>query len=413
MKLMRYTGVIVLVVGCSAHAQTSDTRGEYQTGAYLEKEAMTPPKKEFSPYAGRGFPTEVYFGDTHLHTALSMDAGTFGNRLGMDEAYRFCRGEEVTSSTGYKAKLSRPLDFVVIADHSDGMGYFTMFAEGDPRVMNTEEGRRWHQAISAGGQAAVDAALEIIRMFSQGDFPYTTNDPSMMRPVWDEVVKTAERYNEPGKFTALIGYEWTSLVRGNNLHRVVVYRDDADRAGRVLPFTLADSADPEDLWTALTNYEKDTGGRALAIPHNGNLSNGLMFELSTLAGKPITRDYAERRQRWEPLYETTQIKGDGEAHPLLSPDDEFADYETWDLGNLDMSEAKTDAMLAGEYTRSGLKRGLELEAKTGVNPFKYGQVGSTDSHTSLPAVAEDNFFGKHSGVELSLIHISEPTRPTT
>ena len=169
----------------------------------------------------------------------------------------------------------------------------------------------------------------------------------------------------------------------------------------MLPFTLADSADPEDLWTALTNYEKDTGGRALAIPHNGNLSNGLMFELSTLAGKPITRDYAERRQRWEPLYETTQIKGDGEAHPLLSPDDEFADYETWDLGNLDMSEAKTDAMLAGEYTRSGLKRGLELEAKTGVNPFKYGQVGSTDSHTSLPAVAEDNFFGKHSGVEPS------------
>ena len=401
MKQLTVTAAIILMLGCSAHAQTSEPKREYQTGAYLEKEAMKPPRKEFSPYAGRRFPTEVYFGDTHLHTALSMDAGTFGNRLGMDDAYRFCRGEEVTSSTGYKAKLSRPLDFVVIADHSDGMGYFTMFAEGDPRVMNTEEGRRWHEAINAGGQAAVDAALEIITMFSQGDFPYMTNDPALMRPVWDEVVKAAERYNEPGKFTALIGYEWTSLVRGNNLHRVVVYRDDADRAGRVLPFTLADSPDPEDLWAALTGYEQETGGRVLAIPHNGNLSNGLMFDVETLSGKSITRDYASRRRRWEPLYETTQIKGDGEAHPLLSPDDEFADYETWDLGNLDLSEAKTKEMLPGEYVRSGLKRGLELEAKTGVNPFKYGQVGSTDSHTSLPAVKEDNFFGKHSGVEPS------------
>ena len=401
MKTLPYAASIILMLGCSAHAQRSDKHGQYQTGAYMEKEAMKPPVKEFSPYAGRGFPTEVYFGDTHLHTALSMDAGTFGNRLGMDAAYRFCRGEEVTSSTGYRAKLSQPLDFVVIADHSDGMGFFTMFADGDPRVMNKEEGRRWHQAINEGGPAAVDAALEIITMFSQGEFPWSTKDPALMRPVWDEVVKTAERYNEPGKFTALIGYEWTSLVRGNNLHRVVVYRDDADRAGRVLPFTLADSADPEDLWEAMAAYEKETGGRALAIPHNGNLSNGLMFDLQTLSGGRIDRDYAERRQRWEPLYETTQIKGDGETHPLLSPDDEFADYETWDLGNLDMSQAKTEAMLPGEYTRSGLKRGLEIERRTGVNPFKYGQVGSTDSHTSLPAVAEDNFFGKHSGVEPS------------
>jgi hypothetical protein len=276
-----------------------------------------------------------------------------------------------------------------------------MFAEGDPAVMNQEEGRRWNRAINEGGQAAVDAALEIITLFSQGQFPWATNDPEMMTPVWDDVVKAAERYNDPGKFTAFIGYEWTSLVRGNNLHRVVIYRDGADKAGRVLPYTLGDSADPEDLWKALAAYEEKTGGRALAIPHNGNLSNGLMFDLETLSGQPITRAYAETRQRWEPLYESTQIKGDGEAHPLLSPDDEFADYETWDLGNLDMSEAKTDDMLLGEYIRSGLKRGLELEEALGVNPYKYGQIGSTDSHTSLPAVEEENFFGKHSGVEPS------------
>jgi len=391
----------VLMIGCSAHTQTSDKHREYQTGVYMDPKDMKAPHKEYSPHAGRGFPTQVYFGDTHLHTNLSGDAGLFGNRLGMEDAYRFCRGEEVVSSTGYRAKLSRPLDFVVIADHSDGMGFFTMFAEGDPKVMNTEEGRRWHEAINEGGQAAVNATLEMISMFSQGTMPWKTNDPTLMRPIWDKAVKTADRYNEPGKFTALIGYEWTSLVRGNNLHRVVVYRDDADRAGRVLPYTLADSADPEDLWKALKRYEDETGGSVLAIPHNGNLSNGMMFDVKTLSGGTINRDYAERRQRWEPLYETTQIKGDGEAHPLLSPDDEFADYETWDVGNLDMSEAKTPAMLPGEYLRSGLKRGLEIEQRTGVNPFKYGQVGSTDSHTSLPAVEEDNFFGKHSGVEPS------------
>lgn len=373
-----------------------------QSDAYLEKEAMKPPRaKEFSPYANRRFPTRVYFGDTHLHTALSMDAGTFGNRLGLEDAYRFCRGEEVTSSTGFRARLGRPLDFVVIADHSDGMGFFTMFAEGDPLVMQKEQGRRWHKAINAGGQASVDAALEIITTFSQGKFPWPTNDPEMMKPVWDRCVKMAEKYNEPGKFTAFIGYEWTSLVKGNNLHRVVIYRDGADKTTRVLPYTLGDSADPEDLWQALAAYEEKTGGQVLAIPHNGNLSNGLMFDVETLSGGPLTKEYARQRQRWEPLYETTQIKGDGEAHPLLSPDDEFADYETWDLGNLDMSQAKTRDMLPGEYLRSGLKRGLEFEEKLGVNPYKYGQVGSTDSHTSLPAVEEENFFGKHSGVEPS------------
>jgi hypothetical protein len=371
-----------------------------QVPFHTEKKDMAPAKKEFSPYASRDrYPTRVYFGDTHLHTALSMDAGTFGNRLGLDEAYRFMRGEVVTSSGGFKARLGRPLDFAVIADHSDGMGFFSMFAEGDPTMMEKEEGRRWNKAINEGGQAAVDAALEIITLFAQGKLPWKTNDPAVMKPVWKRTVDAAEKYNEPGKFTAFIGYEWTSLVKGNNLHRVVIYRDGADRAIQTLPFTLADSADPENLWKALAAYEAKTGGQVLAIPHNGNLSNGLMFDTATLSRATLTADYAKRRQRWEPLYETTQIKGDGEAHALLSPDDEFAGYETWDLGNLDLSEAKKPAMLPGEYARSGLKRGLEIEQKLGVNPFKFGQIGSTDSHTSLPAVEEDNFFGKHSGVE--------------
>jgi hypothetical protein len=367
-------------------------------------------KKEFSPYARRGYPTRVYWGDTHLHTALSTDAGAFGNRLGMEEAYRFARGEEVTSATGVRAKLSRPLDFLVISDHSDAMGFFPRIYAGDPYLMQHEKGRRWNQLINSGGQDAVTAAIEMIDSFSRGEFPWKPNDPKMMRPVWDDVIAAAEKYNDPGTFTAFIGYEWTSLTPpGNNMHRVVIFRDDGDKASQVLPYTATDSIDPEDLWKNLAAYEGKTGGQVLAIAHNGNLSNGMMFAVETLSGKRLDRDYAERRQRWEPLYEVTQIKGDGEAHPFLSPDDEFADYETWDAGNLNLSEMKTNEMLEYEYARGALKVGLEQADKLGVNPFKFGMIGSTDSHTSLATAAEENFFGKHSGVEPSPERIHHPT----
>jgi hypothetical protein len=391
--------LVGLAIATAASASDLGTLNPNATGKLYKKES-------YSPYAGRDFPTQVFWGDTHLHTNLSMDAGAFGNRLGLEQAYRFSKGEEVTSSSGITAKLSRPMDFTVIADHSDGMGFFTMIAGGDPRMMAAEDGRRWNKMINSGN--GVTAALELIGKFSQGDMAWRTNDPELMKPVWNEVVEAAERHNDPGNFTAFIGYEWTSLLKGNNLHRVVIYQDDGDKTRSVLPYTLADSADPENLWEALQRYEDKTGGSVLAIAHNGNLSNGLMFDTTTLAGKRLTRDYAERRQRWEPVYEATQIKGDGEAHPFLSPDDEFADYETWDLGNLDASSAKTDDMLAGEYARSALKRGLLLEKKLGVNPYKFGMIGSTDSHTSLPAVAEENFFGKHAGTEPSATRIDHP-----
>ncbi|MHC4939000.1 MAG: DUF3604 domain-containing protein [Planctomycetota bacterium] len=372
-----------------------------QTDASMEAKDMKRPAKEFSPYANRGFPTRVYWGDTHLHTELSIDAGTFGNRLDMETGYRFCRGEEVTSSGGLKVRLGRPLDWVVISDHSEGMGLFQKIAMGDPEMMKLEQGRRWNRMIQAGGQEAVNAAMQMITAYAQDQFPWPVNSPKLMRPVWDRVTRTADRYNEPGKFTTLHGYEWTSMVKGNNLHRVVIFRDGAERVGRTLPFTSADSKDPEDLWRALASYEKQTGGRVLSIAHNGNLANGVMFDTQTLSGKPVTESYARTRDYFERLYETTQIKGDGEAHPYLSPDDEFADYETWDKGNLDLSQAKTKQMLAGEYARSGLLRGIEFAKSLGINPYKFGQVGSTDAHTSLPAVEEENFFGKHSGTEPS------------
>ena len=345
------------------------------------------------------YPNQVYFGDTHLHTDLSMDAGAFGNRIGMDEAYQFARGDEVTSSTGIKTKLSRPLDFLVVADHSDGMGFFPDLMAEKEHVMQYEESVKWKKMVDdgKGGEAAID----IIKTFSQGKMPFKTNDVSMMTPVWKNVVDAAEKYNDPGKFTAFIGYEWTSLIKGNNLHRVVIYRDNGDKAIQQLPFTNEDSSDPERLWDNLEGYEKNTGGKVLAIPHNGNLSNGMMFAETTVSGKAYDKNYVDRRIRWEPLYEATQIKGDGETHPFLSPNDEFADYENWDKGNLDLSEAKTNDMLEYEYTRSALKLGLKFKKELGTNPYKFGLIGSTDSHTSLATADENNFFGKASNVEPS------------
>jgi hypothetical protein len=386
--------IILLFLTVSGSAISQDLTGSTD---HL-KDAYSQPN--YSPYAGRDFPTHVYWGDTHLHTVLSVDAGAFGNRLGLDEAYRFARGEEVTSAGGLRVKLSRPLDFLVIADHSDGYGMFKKILSGDPYITSNETGRRWHQMFNAGGQEAVKATLELIDLFSRGEVPFDFNDPGMRGDVWEDVIGAAEKYNDPGSFTAFIGYEWTSLVPpGDNLHRVVVYRDGGDLARRTLPAITETSVDPEDLWKTLTVYEEKTGGKLLAIPHNGNLSNGTMFALTDMDGKAITKKYAQERIRWEPIIEVTQIKGDGEAHPFLSPDDEFADYETWDRGNLNLSVRKTNDMLQYEYGRSALKIGLQLEQKTGVNPYKFGLIGSTDSHTSLATAEEENFFGKHSGSE--------------
>jgi hypothetical protein len=373
-----------------------------------EPDAEVFEKPSYSPWAGRNFPDQVYWGDTHLHTTLSFDAGAFGNRLGPEEAYQFALGEEVTSTGGYRVRLSRPLDFLVVSDHSDNMGLFTRIFESAPEIMSDADGRRIHDDIKAGGQRAVGASVELIDAFSRGvkisDALAVDPGSPAFTATWERIVNAAEEYNDPGVFTAFIGYEWTSLVNtGDNLHRVVIYRGDSSLALRFEPYTTLapyGSPDPMDLWKWMANYENQSGGQILTLAHNGNLSNGIMFPVrQQYTGRRIDKEYISQRIRWEPLYEATQIKGDGETHPFLSPDDEFADYETWDKGNLNLSVAKTNEMLQYEYAREALKNGLKLEEKFGENPYKFGMVGSTDSHTSLATAEENNFFGKHSGSE--------------
>jgi hypothetical protein len=362
----------------------------------------TPKAKSYSPYAGRKYPTRPLFGDTHLHTTNSGDGFAAGNRLDPEQAYRFARGEEVTSSTGVPAKLSRPLDFLVVADHAEGLGLMQqVYAGTNPAFAADPTLQKWSQGMKAGGKQAAETQNEITKAQAMGTLPAPLKDPKavgpIMKSVWENYTSTAEKYNEPGRFTAMIGYEWTSVPGGNNLHRNIMFRDNKDKADQVFPFSAWNSEDPEKLWAWMESYEKKTGGRLLAIAHNANLSNGRMFELVDFAGRPLSKDYAERRARYDVLQEIVQTKGASETHPLISPADEFANFGTagWEYGNLTLTDAPlSKAMMPTNYLREGLKRGLEQEAKLGVNPFKFGIVGSTDVHNSLMAIEEDNFFGK-------------------
>ena len=347
---------------------------------------------QYSTPVGKNYPLNLYWGDTHLHSRNSADAYSLGNmNLTAADAYRFARGEELTAHNGMRVRLRRPLDFLVVSDHAEYLGGYYRFGVGDPLVVNTETGRQWAEFVSEGNPDLMIGAFTASMTDPENNrpFPYATR-----KLIWQDVAQTSDDYNDPGRFTALTGYEWTSMIDGNNLHRVVVYRDGAEKAGQLPPFSGQDSLDPEDLWRALARYEAETGGQVIAIPHNGNLSNGMMFPAEAVDGRPIDRAYAELRSRWEPIAEVTQVKGDSEAHPTLSPDDEFADFENWDWDNIGRSKAKEDWMLAHEYARGALKLGLGLEAELGVNPFKFGMIGSTDNHTSLATASEDNYFGK-------------------
>ena len=350
--------------------------------------------KNYSPYVERTHPTRVYWGDQHLHTAFSSDAGMLGDRLGPDEAFRFARGEQMRSSTGQLAQLERPYDWLVVSDHAEYLGLAQELHEKNPILLGTASGRKWATDFKEGGPAAVEAFHELVKEMSTGKSSVPPGTMAkLMRTPWDRAIDAAERNNKPGVFTAFIGFEWTQHVQGNNQHRVVVFRDNADRAKQVLPFSAFDGVDPEDLWKYMAAYEEKTGGRMLAIPHNSNLSGGMMFRSTTWTGKPFDKKYAETRARFERLVETSQTKGDSETTPRLSPTDEFANFERWDKANLPSLIATTPEMLPFNYVRSALKLGLQHQAKLGVNPFKFGLVGGTDIHTSLSTTRAENNFG--------------------
>ncbi|GIU67152.1 DUF3604 domain-containing protein [Candidatus Phycosocius spiralis] len=356
------------------------------------------------------YPDRAYFGDTHVHTGWSADAGIDGAILGPEDAFRFARGDEVTSNSGQKAKLNRALDWMVITDHSDGMGTISEIRSGNPEMIGNDEFlKRMNAALkSSDANLRNKVMLEAVDLQVAQQLPKAMTDPKWMVSAWKRTIEIADRYNEPGKFTAMIGYEWTvNADDGNNLHRNVVLRDGADKAGQVLPLTSFETQDPEGLWKWMADYEAKTGGKALAIPHNGNLSNGRMFEETRFDRSPMTREYASARQRWEPLVELTQMKGQSESHPSLSPNDEFANWDLWDRGNLN-GVLKEPGMVRTEYWREALKSGLRLQGTLGANPFKIGANAGTDTHTALSAAEENNYWGKLASIEPSADRMTRP-----
>ena len=358
----------------------------------LSMNAAAEGEAPYSGSVGQNYPKEVFFGDTHLHTRNSADAWSMGNlNLTPGDAYRFAQGSPVLAHNGMQVQLRRPLDFLVVSDHAEYLGAFYRFNVNDSLITKTDVGRQWQTYVEEGDLAKFFGAFVNSMRNPEEDPALPT---AVRQTVWSGVAKTADRHNKPGVFTAFSGYEWTSMISGNNLHRVVVFKDDADKVSQMIPFSGQDSLDPRDLWQALANYETATGGEVLSIAHNGNLSNGMMFPDETVGGSPIDEAYASLRARFETVYEVTQVKGDGEAHPVLSPDDEFADFENWDWDNIGRTQKKEDWMLPQEYARGALKRGLRFEDELGVNPFKIGLIGSTDGHNSISTPEEDNFFGK-------------------
>ena len=396
--MRKATALAALLLATSALVGGCDQVKQVVTGQTEVKEA---------PY-----PERVYWGDTHLHTANSPDAFGFGNRLEPEAALRFAKGEEVTSSTGIKAKLPRPLDFLVIADHSDGFASIKDLYNAPRSFITHPLMLRWYDMMHESPEQSRKAVGEIIDAKAKNTLPPELVNPEgaaeRLKNNWRAHISTVERYNEPGQFTAFLGFEYTLMNGGNNLHRNVIFRDGGNRVAQFPPLASFDNTAPDALWDYLDGYEAKTGGKALTIPHNSNLSNGMMFMLTDPSGGPMSAEYARRRALREPIVEITQIKGDSESHPFMSPNDEFASYGDagWELGNLNMSAAATPEMQPGSYVREALKRGLLIEQRTGQNPYKYGVVGSTDSHTSLATADDDNYFGKHPGAEPSAKRVS-------
>ena len=405
-KILLFSVLFVISFSCKdavdKEVSTSDSEKVITDNSQKEVDDIPyfPPgdkKVVYSPYPEQNFPNNVFFGDTHLHTSWSTDAGMVGNIRGPEDAYQLARGGVITSSFGLRVKLSRPLDFLVISDHAENFGLAPAIAESNVDLLVNEWGKEIHDAVKDGRPA--DAFDMWIKQVNAKDDKLAGS--GMAKTFWERSNALADKYNEPGLFTAFIGFEWTSMPNGNNLHRNIIFRDNSEKTSQILPISSYDTSDPEDLWEYLAGYEEKTGGRVLAIPHNGNLSNGTMFDDITLTSKlPIDADYARRRMKWEPLYEVTQIKGDGETHPQLSPNDEFADFYTWDTGTLG-PETTTPDMWPRDYARAALKRGLVYEQTIGRNPFKFGMIGSTDSHTAIASTEENNFFGKVSLAEPS------------
>ncbi|MGB5291524.1 MAG: DUF3604 domain-containing protein, partial [Lysobacterales bacterium] len=352
-----------------------------------------------------------YFGQTHLHSGWSFDEAIYNVRLGPENVYRHARGDKVKHPAGYDVQLKIPLDFMVDSEHAEYLGVLIrMYDPNDPLSKHPLAA----QIVDSGDDVALStkAFYNLVSQTIQPDGSTkpdpVLNAPELKRTVWDEYIKITDSFNEPGKFTTLVGYEWSSQPNMSNLHRNVIFRSSENLS---VPFSYFDSQKPEDLW-AWMDQQREGGVDLLAIPHNGNLSNGVMFALNDSDGNPITKAYAQTRMRNERLTEIIQTKGQSETHPLMSPSDEFAGFEIW---TKPVAGPGTVKVVETNYVRNAFGNGLAIEKEIGVNPFKYGVVGGGDIHTSIVSHEEYQHTGEHnlkSGTPHQRLLESLPNEPS-
>jgi len=341
--------------------------------------AEQPPEKESTEFNPR---RNLYWGDLHIHTSYSTDAYTNGVRATPDDAYTFVKGGEIEHAAGYGIRLQRPLDFAAVTDHSEYLG--VLRATGPDLPLNRRglrdrllhDGRLQNTLLVVQSMLGFDLENAIVPGWED-----------ITRSAWSEIVATAQRHNDPGRFTAFIGYEWTSMPEERNLHRNVIYRGSKVPD---IPFSSVDSEDPRDLWAALEK-QRNQGMESFAIPHNGNVSDGRMYDRVMFDGGAMYGDYAARRMRNEPISEIFQVKGSSETHPLLSDEDEFAGFELYDTL---LAQSQADSSAGGSYTRDALRTGLEMSHSEGFNPYRFGVIGSSDGHNASAPVEENNYHGK-------------------
>jgi hypothetical protein len=302
---------LALVTGGLSHFAAAQDAPPTEAGAKKIEEK----KPTYSPYPGQNFPNRVFWGVAHVHTGYSFDSGMFGITLAPDDLFRVATGGEVVLDNGQRFKQDRSLDWVAITDHAEYLGIADQIRAGSPALLANPQGKRWYEMSKTSPEEGVKAAIEAVVSIGTGKPVFKSDE--IMGDAWAHATTAAEKWNQPGVFTTLHGFEWTSAPGGKNLHRTVIFRDGADRVNQILPFSAFDSPDPAELWKYMDGYAKKTGGQVLAIPHNGNLSVGMMYSAETFDGKPMDRAYAEARLSHEPLMEVTQIKGDGETHPFL------------------------------------------------------------------------------------------------
>jgi hypothetical protein len=377
-------GLALVIFGFTHFAAAQDT-----DAAAKRAEKKAP---DYSPYPDQKFPSRVFWGVAHVHTGYSFDSGMFGVTTTPDDLFRVATGGEVVMDNGVRFKQDRPLDWVSVTDHAEYMGIADQIRAGSPELLSNPQGKRWYEMSRESPQKGVEAAIEAVVSMQTGKPVFDAS--KVTASAWAHATAACEKWNQPGVFTTLHGFEWTCAPGGNNLHRTVIFRDDAAHVNQILPYSTFDSQDVEDLWKYMDAYAEKTGGQVLAIPHNSNMSNGQMFKTETFGGKPMDKAYAEARASHEPLFEATQIKGDSESHPYLSPNDEFANFEKWWDANFQTKEPAAKSALQGNYVRSAFKLGLEMEAKLGANPYKAGLIGGNDAHIGVVTTREDNFFGE-------------------